>query len=228
MKNQEVITLGPEFESAYKDQLLKNISEVRKSIGTKNMNEKITNHSKKYGRSEGDIINKILHDDMYAEIFAIDPQRQNVYERKAAEWISCIPNITGFTNHPNSAKIFVVSGNVSDARKDDIKSVDFTFRAKENTDIVFYATHKYTGTGHGTTQKHQYSEIRKFLENCRNSKDPNVFFVAILDGPYYLKYNFIEELNKEFSSDNIGVLRSSEIESFVDKAVRKRSLRVVI
>jgi hypothetical protein len=213
----------PEFESAYKKQLLKNISEVRKSIGTKNMNEKITNHSKKFNRTEDDIINKILCDDMYAEIFAIDPQRQNVYEIEAAKYISEISNITDFINHPNSAKIFVVDGNVEEIRKDDIKSVDFTFKAKANTNFVFYVTHKYTGTGHGTTQKHQYSEIRKFLENCKDSKDPNNFFIAVLDGPYYERYNFIEELNVEFSTDNIRILRSNEIESFVNEVVLKKS-----
>jgi hypothetical protein len=171
----------PDFETAKKNQLLKNILEVRTSLSTKNMCEKIRNHAVKFGRSESEIKDKILSDDMFAETFAIDPAKQNIYERTAAEYISQQDLVEDFQNLPATAKLFVKDGEITNQRHKTLKSIDFVWSSGK---YKFFATHKYTGTGTGTTQKHQYVEVRdNFLMNCLDPKNPNHFFLAILDGP---------------------------------------------
>jgi hypothetical protein len=182
-------------------------------MNTLNMREKIKNHAIKYGRTEKEIINKILVDDMFAETFAIDPAKQNIYEKTAAKFISGLEFVENFQNLPATAKLFVKEGEITNNRNKTLKSIDFIWSHKE---LEFFATHKYTGNGTGTTQKHQYVEVRdNFLMNCKNIKNPNHFFLAILDGPYYEKFGLIEELNSSFSQKNVRVLRSIDVQSFM-------------
>lgn len=205
----------PNFVEAINLQRRTNISNVRKSLQTKNMMEKIYNHAIRVGRSEQEIINEIISNDLYAEFFAIDPAKQNIYEKTAAKFLSSQPLVSNFKNLPATAKVFVVNGVITNDRNGDNRSIDFTFNASWDGSLNFYAWHKYTGTGHGAAQKHQYSETRKFLEECKKSTNKKDFFLAILDGPYYEKYNYIHQLNSEFSSDRVRILQSHQVSEFL-------------
>ena len=208
---------GPDYDSAVNEQRKKNILEVRETLDTKNMKEKIQNFSAKNGFTEEEVLGEIMSSELFAASFAIEPSRQSIHEKTAAKFLNSLPSISDFINLPATAKLFVVDGKITTERTKDIKSVDFTFKSSKNRDLNFFASHKYTGTGKGTTQKHQYSEIRRFLENSQNAKDPNNFFIAILDGPYYQRNNYINKLNSEFSSFNVRVLQSHQVDSYIEE-----------
>jgi hypothetical protein len=117
-----------DYQREYEKQLQRNISLIRSEIEKADFVLKITNHAEKFGRNFCEVKNKIMSDDMYAEIFAKDPSKQNIYERLAAEYISNLDNVSEFKNLPNSAKMFVIDGFVSNIRKNDVKSIDFYFK----------------------------------------------------------------------------------------------------
>ena len=68
-----------DYQKEYKKQLQNNILMVRDEIDNDDFVLKITNHAEKFDREYSEIRSKILTDDMYAEIFAKDPAKQNIY-----------------------------------------------------------------------------------------------------------------------------------------------------
>jgi len=182
-----------DYQSEYKKQLQINISLVRKDINNKDFTLKIKNHADKYNRDFQEIKDKILIDDMYAEIFAKDPSKQNIYENLAAKYISKLEHVSNFNNLPANTKMFVCEGNVVNKRQNDVKSIDFSFNIRNN---IIYASHKYIKATYGGAQDNQYNEVRNFLRNCNKINNGNVYFIAICDGPYF--DNKIEILNNDF------------------------------
>lgn len=77
-----------DYQLEYKKQLQANILLVRSQIDNEDFILKIKNHSDKFDRTPEEVRSKILTDDMYAEIFAKDPAKQNIYEKLAASYIS--------------------------------------------------------------------------------------------------------------------------------------------
>ena len=68
-----------DYQLEYTKQLQKNISLVRSEIDNDDFVLKITNHAEKFGHEYNVVKSKIMTDDMYAEIFAKDPAKQNIY-----------------------------------------------------------------------------------------------------------------------------------------------------
>lgn len=87
-----------DYQGEYKKKLQENILLVRDQIDNADFKLKIENHSEKFGREYDDVRNKILSDDMYAEIFAKDPAKQNIYEKLAASYIESIEFVENFRN----------------------------------------------------------------------------------------------------------------------------------
>jgi predicted phosphodiesterase len=204
-----------DYQSEFKKKLKENISLVRGEIDSDQTKEKISNHAQKFDRTSEEIRDEILRNDLFAEFFAKDPAKQNIFEKTAANYLKQIPSIKNFKNLPNGAKVFVSDGSIVDKRQNDsIKSVDFYF---ETEGKKFYCTHKYTGTGDGSAQKEQYIDARNFMSECYKGKDPNVYFLTILDGPYYEKKPYRETLNKEFQTTNCYCLSIEEVEGFINK-----------
>ena len=119
------------YQGEFNKQLNVNISLVRDCIDDVDYVLKIKNHAERYNRTTKEIRDKIMTDDMYAEIFAKDPGKQNIFEKLASQYISELDLVLDFVNLPNSAKIFVVDGLVVNKRQNDVKSVDFMFRVGE-------------------------------------------------------------------------------------------------
>lgn len=199
-----------DYQGEYKKQLQRNISLVRSEIENSDFVLKITNHAEKFGRSFDEVKEKIMSDDMYAEIFAKDPSKQNIYEKLAAKYISDLDIVSNFRNLPNSAKMFVVEGFVVNTRQNDVKSIDFHFKIGEKN---IYASHKYIKATYGGAQDNQYNEVRNFLRNCNKINSGNDFYIAICDGPYF--ETKIETLNSEFGSDNVIAMNIDGLSDFI-------------
>ena len=199
-----------DYQGQYKKQLQRNISLVRSEIENSDFVLKITNHAEKFGRSFDEVKEKIMNDDMYAEIFAKDPSKQNIYEKLAAKYISDLDIVSNFRNLPNSAKMFVVEGFVVNTRQNDVKSIDFYFKIGEKN---IYASHKYIKATYGGAQDNQYNEVRNFLRNCNKINSGNDFYIAICDGPYF--ETKIEILNSEFGSDNVIAMNIDGLSDFI-------------
>lgn len=199
-----------DYQKEYKKQLQKNISLVRSQIENPDFVLKITNHAEKFNRSFDEVKDKIMSDDMYAEIFAKDPSKQNIYEKLAAKYISNLDNVSNFRNLPNNTKMFIVDGFVVKKRKNDVKSIDFHFKIGEKN---IYASHKYIKATNGGAQDNQYKEVRNFLRNCNKINSGNDFYIAICDGPYL--ETKIETLNSEFGSNNVIVMNIDGLSEFI-------------
>jgi hypothetical protein len=199
------------YVEEYKKQLKKNILKVRGSISKPDMVLKIKNHSDKFNRDYEEVENKILSDDMYAEIFAKDPNKQNIYEKLAAQYIKTIPDVQNFKNLPNNYDLFVVDGVITNKRGNDVKSVDFIFEFKNKN---IYSVHKYIKALNGGAQTNQYNDVRNFLRNCKKINTGDDYFIAICDGDFFT--NKIELLNEEFGSFRVKILTIEEFERFLN------------
>lgn len=199
-----------DYQLEYRKKLQENISLVREEINNPDFVLKITNHAEKFDRDYDEVKSKIMKDDMYAELFAKDPAKQNIYEKLAASYISQI--VEDFKNLPNSTKMFIVEGKVTSKRLNDVKSIDFYFKVGDNN---IYASHKYIKATYGGAQDNQYNDIRNFLRNCNKIESGNDYFIAICDGPYF--DNKIEILNKDFGSKNVIAMTIDDIENFINE-----------
>ena len=201
-----------DYQLEYRKQLQKNISLVRSEIENPDFVLKLTNHAEKFSRDFDEIKSKIMTDDLYAEWFAKDPAKQNIYEKLAAEYISSIDCVEEFKNLPNSAKMFIVEGRVTSKRLNDVKSIDFQFRVGGNN---IYASHKYIKATNGGAQDNQYNDIRNFLRNCNKISTGNDHYIAICDGPYFDSEK--EILNDDFGSSNVIAMTIDDLEDFISK-----------
>lgn len=200
-----------DYQGEYKKQLQSNILLVREQIDNEDFVLKINNHAIKYDREYSEVKSKILTDDMYAEIFAKDPAKQNIYEKLAAQYISKINKVSEFRNLPNSAKVFVAGGKITSERLNDVKSIDFVFKIGDKN---IYASHKYIKATNGGAQDNQYNDIRNFLRNCDKISSGNDYYLAICDGPYF--DTKIKVLNEDFGSSNVKAITIEHLEDFIN------------
>ncbi len=183
-----------------------NISILRFKINKSWVNTKIINHLERnpyIKMSIDEIKDRILKDDLVASFFIKDPSKQNLTENIIAKYISSIDLVKDFINHSSNVELFVVDGQISNARKNDVKSIDYSWTTNGKK---IFATQKYTES-EGGAQDNQYNDVRNFLRNCKGNKD-NYFF-AIVDGDYY--NNRINNLIKEFEDDNIKICHFEDL-----------------
>jgi hypothetical protein len=204
-----------DYQSEYKKQLKINISLVRSEIDNPDFVLKIKNHAEKFNREPSEIREKIMTDDMYAEIFAKDPSKQNIYEKLAADYISKLKYISDFKNLPNNAKIFVCDGVIVNKRQNDVKSIDFYFKVGNKN---IYVSHKYIKATYGGAQDNQYNDVRNFLKNCNKINSGDDYFISICDGPYF--ESKIKILNNDFGSKNVIAMGIDDLEGFIEKIAK--------
>ena len=199
------------YDFEYKEQLKKNISLVREDIESVSSVLKIKNFCEKYNYSYESVVEKILGDDMFAVFFAKEPSKQNIYEKIAAKYVSSLESVSGFENYPNSIKLFVINGNITNKRENDVKSIDFHFKVG---DISIYASHKYIKDSKGGgAQDNQYNEVRNFLRNCNKLNTGDVYYIAICDGAYF--DSKIGILNNDFGSSHVRAMPIDDLENFI-------------
>lgn len=195
------------MKSIYEKELRKywqnNIKEVKELLEKKDkqLMLKISKASHKWKIDIEEIKSAILENKVAAASFAINPTKQNIYEKTAADIIRKIAGVNDFKNLPND-KLFVIKGMVIEKKEigalSDTKSIDFSW-SYNNKKI--YASHKYTSE-EGGAQSNQYKDLKHFIEEARHNKDGDIVFIAIADGPFYLRgktnqyKNRIEEMQK--------------------------------
>lgn len=148
----------------------------------------------------------IQDDWLFSLQFAKDPGRQSVHQRLAAKFIQ--ETLAGYIDRfrvlpsggPKSK--WVISGMLFSeeeakergASKQE-KTVDFEWRVSVGTkSLQFYASHKYTGA-EGGSQDNQCQGLVGFIEAALPCTSPDIFYVAIADGPYYQRQGRLDVLN---------------------------------
>ncbi|MCZ0931737.1 MAG: hypothetical protein OXJ52_01095 [Oligoflexia bacterium] len=175
------------YEKEYKEAYKKNICLAEQHLEAGKLDDKINKFCAFHGFNKDLVISEIKRSDIVKAKFAIDPKKQNFYEKKASEWIQSIKKIGDFENLPNRA-LWVINGGVMTKREKEkfgsvaqAKTIDFKWRYAGK---IFYASHKYTKVS-GGTQGSQYKDLRSFIVEANKSVQRDTFFIAIADGEFY-------------------------------------------
>lgn len=141
----------------------------------------------RFGYTFADIAHQIRNNPMFASHFAVEPRRQRIHERIAAQWIEELDDVQGFQQLPSKGnKAWYVTGDgelrQGFTRRRPSKSLDFSWLTGS---WRIYASHKYTRE-EGGNQDNQFREVASLLRNFQQGRaDDNIILVAIVDGPYY-------------------------------------------
>ena len=196
-----------EYRKAYKE----NVNFAEQHLSEGKLDNKIKNFCALFGFDRKLVISEIKKNKVVRSIFAINPNRQNFYEKQAGQWIKLMNNVENFKNLPNKALWIVNGGVVSEKEKErsgsvaNAKTIDFKW---EFTGKTFYASHKYTKES-GGSQASQYKDLRAFIIEANKSIKKDIFFIAIADGEYY------HQLDKE-----AGVKRIQRLKNEANNKVR--------
>lgn len=178
------------YKEKYHKHLIVNQLNVLDEISSKEMEIKIANWASKFGFSYEVIKQKILSDEIFRCVFAKDPNKQNLFQKLAAEHICNISTVKEFRVLPSGGRnaIYLLNGKIFTGNQlknqtKEIKSIDFEWKIGS---YKFYASHKYTEIS-GGAQDNQYRDVQEFLKHARDCNEPNTILVAICDGNYYLQ-----------------------------------------
>ena len=176
-------------------------------LNDNSVREKIETWAILRGIEVTELMADIVNSKFFKYTFAKDPNRQNIYEKAAFEFLCNIPLIKDVRKlAPGGEKAyFVVNGQLTPGEKTSrthreqhkSKSIDFKFIVKpynqRKIELTCYAMHKYTES-EGGAQDNQYSDLRLFLENCPTKRQE--CYIVFADGKYYT--DRLKELKKEF------------------------------
>ncbi len=220
-----------DYSLGFKEQLHKNIEEMRANQNSSEYIEKVKNFIEKFELEEKEIMEKYEKDDVFALFFVKDPGRQSYHEKAAASFISSLNeklNINMFQNFENLPKsgkktLYVANGNVIDCNtrqgRSDGKSIDFYWEYNyKDKKLKFYASHKHTDS-EGGSQDNQRNDVEAFMGGARNNRSNNEMFYAITDGPYYT--NIIDDLNEMYGNSHVKAITINDLPGDVAKYIRK-------
>ena len=176
-----------DYEAEYNNAFKKNRLLVKQQIDKDALDKKINTFCNLHGFEKQFVIAEIKRSEVVQAFFAINPNKQNFYEKKAAKAIESIDGVTCFKNLPNNF-LYLVNGGIM--TKEEIKNtgistqtktIDFQWSYKNKT---FYASHKYTKES-GGAQHLQYKDLEGFISEANKSGQKNIFFIAVADGKFY-------------------------------------------
>jgi hypothetical protein len=185
----------PDYDREEKTARLANAEELRNDINSPSVVNKIASWAARNSLEPEFVRFKVLTDDTFALHFAKDPGRQSLHQKVAARHIrDVVPLVEQFkalsAGGPDAEYVvngMVVNGAAWKNIQGDGKSIDFRWSlTRGGKTFTVYATHKHT-KDEGGSQDNQYADVRLFLEAAQRCTDPNVLFIAICDGPYYLR-----------------------------------------
>lgn len=185
----------PDFDQAEKQARLENAELLRANLNAEDVSRKIISWAKKYSLEPEFVRYKVLTDDTFALYFVKDPAKQSIHQKIAALHIKRnIPLVEEFATPPagGANALYVVRGLVVTgstlhaATNDHGKSIDFLWSySRAGKSLRVYVTHKHTKE-EGGSQDNQFADVKRFLKEAVACRDPNVLFIAICDGDYYL------------------------------------------
>lgn len=158
----------PDYEDLEQQSWRQNASKVIKKLDDRDPNllKKIEQYSWRFGFSSEKIEEEIRNNEMFANHFSIEPKRQGIHEKSAADWLENQIEIDDFKNLPKSGgnALYISSdGQVikgSTGIVKSTKSLDFEWKTESK---IIFATHKYTKES-GGFQDSQFKEIKDLLE----------------------------------------------------------------
>ena len=217
-----------DYDSIYKEALIANSKEVRGLVLSNDpgMEYKTSNYSEKYNIPKKFLIHRILKDPIFANQFAKDPAKQSIHQRTAGNYIKSLNCVESFIQLPAggpNARYICSDGIIRIGKKlknDTVKSIDFYWRYDEKE---YYAAHKYT-KDEGGAQDNQYKDLIDFLSNAAKSNYPNIYFLAIGDGPFYQRSTREEDvyystrinfMNQIYSNDHARAITTDELEEYL-------------
>lgn len=204
------------YEELKKEEIRKNVNELRNNITDRSVMLKIKNWADKYDLDFNFVKHKVFTDDIFALNFVKDPGRQNFHENIAAYTLKSLADIHNFETLPKGGKNAKVINNgmlvsLEQSRKSisNPKTIDFKWeiKTKSGKTITCYASHKYT-KDRGGSQDNQFNDLKSFMEHAYKNNEKDILFFAICDGNYYQQIDRttnkskIEELNSSFYKEN--------------------------
>lgn len=168
---------------------------------------KINNHIDRYGLKDvvNQILTKIVNDDFFASMFAMDASKQNMSEESQKKYLSNRGIHVEKLTAGGKKAIRLMNGELitgNDRGSKATKSMDFIY----NDELIFA---KVT-FGAGGGQDNQYRDVLDFLKeaNKYDNKYGNRKFTALVDGDYYTEEK-LKSLN-QFKTKNIRITNSDE------------------
>ena len=224
-----------DYEARYREAYRDNVRNVLRDLRNGRLEKKINNFCHLHGFESEDVIGQIKDNGIVAACFAVNPNRQNIYEKIAADFIKNIDGVNDF-KALSSNDLIVVSGGVLPKREFKgaggqaaAKTIDFKWRYGT---LTFYASHKYTKES-GGSQDNQYKDLQAFLKECIQTNSPDNHFVAVADGPYYQNRNGqagvsrINRLKQLASNDKAHACTVCELEGLMKKIVAKERCAII-
>ena len=178
------------YEKAVSQAWKKDIAQVRDllSANDQKLLYKIQSASHRWNMPVYEIKESTANDKVAAAHFAVDPSKQKIHEKTAAEFIRNLDGVVDFNHLPNKA-LYVSNGVpiTGDELKTypTAKTIDFKWQYGT---FKIYASHKYTHDS-GGSQGNQYKDLQAFVRACYGSMNSKLRFIAIADGPFYQEYN---------------------------------------
>ena len=176
-----------DYEEKYKKAYKDNVRYVVKQIQKGELDDKIDNFCSLHDFDRDDLISGIEKNVYLQAVFAINPNKQNIYEKIAGEYIKNIVGVTEFKKLPND-KLYISNGGIMTKEQkkqmgsvSTAKTIDFTWQFSR---CDFYASHKHT-TQSGGTQGGQYKDLQAFITEANKTISSNNYFIAIADGDFY-------------------------------------------
>lgn len=180
-----------DYEKLFREAYRSNVEKVAEEASEGKLDDKIDNFCSLHDVSRDHLMRQIQSNRIVAACFAINPNKQNFFEKTAAKHIGNISGVEKFETLPNNALV-VMQGAVLDRRSLRAqggtalaKTIDFKWEYRAAT---FYASHKYTKQ-EGGSQGSQYKDLQIFIEQARDTTLRDTFFMAIADGAFYSGQN---------------------------------------
>ena len=220
--------MPPNYEKLHKEAYKKNVEDVSRHVSTGSLDKKIDNFCNQHDLDRKDVIKEINNSYIVAACFAVNPNKQNLYEKEAAKFISRIDGVIDFKNLSNNAKC-VSNGGVSSKQElsdrgevSTAKTIDFEWTYGGWT---FFASHKYTKQS-GGTQDTAYKDLQSFIKESAPTTLKKVHFVAIADGDFYQQEDpqagklKIDRLKSLAFSKQVHACTIDELETLMNKLTR--------
>ena len=179
----------PDYEALIQQKWQENAADVvnRLDADDAHLRQKITTYAENFGVDTKVIMSKIRTDQMFANSFAKDPNKQSLHEHSAAVYISNLQFVSEFQNLPTHGvkAYYIAEGGEAlsgSAKQGTIKTLDFTWKTGKFT---CYAAHKYIKQT-GGAQDNQFADILGALQRwSKGNAQPHEILFTIVDGPYF-------------------------------------------
>ena len=214
-----------DYQKLYQEAYAQNREKVLDEFKEGALDKKIERFALLHGFSRKQICDALRTSALFRATFAKNPNKQNFFEKVAAEFIESIVGVEAFVNLPNN-RLAVMNGGVfdyGDVRDKGVsanaKTIDFqwTFNGYQ-----CYATHKYTAES-GGSQDSAYKDVKAFIEAANPCSLATTRFFAIADGDYYNLINSvprvtrIERLNQLANNSKVFACTINELQPLLKR-----------